>query len=235
MVWWDPKTLKLAPPANLGLRQEEILRGDSDEEESASLIAYREWKSQREKVNASGQEKEFEVFTATEAAEAPKDFSAEVKLEAVEKRSGRPMGPRFGTLVHTILRDVSLHGTAFDGKGIDELAKVHARVLGATDQEVEHASEAAAAALKHPLLERARRSKLCRRELPILLKLDGNRVLEGVIDLAFEENGVWHVVDFKTDAEMGSSRKRYENQLRWYCFALARLNKMPVEAHLFSV
>jgi len=230
VVWWDPRTLKLAPPANLGLRQEEILRGDSDEEESASLVAYREWKSQREKVNASGQEKEFEVFTATEAAEAPKDFSVEVKFEAVEKRSARPIGPRFGTLVHAILRDVAL-----DGKGTDELAKVQGRVLGATDQEIEHASEAAAAALKHPLLERARRSKLCRRELPILLKLEGNRILEGVIDLAFEENGIWHVVDFKTDAEIGYSRKGYENQLRWYCFALARLNKMPVEAHLFSI
>ena len=42
----------------------------------------------------------------------------------------------------------------------DELAKVHGRVLGATDQEIEHATEAAAAALKHPLLERARKSKL---------------------------------------------------------------------------
>ncbi len=54
VVWWDPRTLKLAPPANLGLRQEEILKGDSNEEESPSLIAYQEWKAQREKVNADG-------------------------------------------------------------------------------------------------------------------------------------------------------------------------------------
>jgi ATP-dependent exoDNAse (exonuclease V) beta subunit len=72
--------------------------------------------------------------------------------------------------------------------------------------------------------------------LPILLKLDGNnRVLEGVIDLAFEESGVWHAVDFKTDAEIENSRKRYENQLRWYSFALARLNNAPVQAHLLGV
>jgi ATP-dependent helicase/nuclease subunit A len=67
------------------------------------------------------------------------------------------------------------------------------------------------------------------------LRLDGNRILEGVIDLAFEENGTWHVVDFKTDAEIGTSRKRYESQLRWYCSALARLNKAPVQAHLLSI
>jgi len=234
VVWWDPRTLKLAPPANLGLRQEEILRGDPrgdpNDEESPSLTAYREWKGQREKVNESGQRKEFDVFTATEAAEAPRGFSIGVKFEAVEKAAGRSAGPRFGTLVHTILRDVAL-----DGNASEQLAKVHGRVLGATDKEVEHATKAVDAALRHPLFERARKAKLCRRELPILLKLEENRILEGVIDLAFEENGTWHIVDFKTDAEIGPSRKRYENQLRWYALALARLNEMPVEAHLLSI
>jgi ATP-dependent helicase/nuclease subunit A len=152
-----------------------------------------------------------------------------VQFEALKKAVGRSGGPRFGTLVHTILRDVALDGEA------DQLAKVHGRVLGATDQEIKDAAEAADAALKHPLFDRARKSKLCRRELPILLKLEGNRILEGVIDLAFEENGCWHIVDFKTDAEIGPSRKRYENQLRWYCLALARLNKTPVEAHLLGI
>ncbi|HTB16673.1 MAG TPA: UvrD-helicase domain-containing protein [Bryobacteraceae bacterium] len=230
VVWWDPRTLKLAPPANLGLRQEEILKGDSEEEESPSLVAYREWKAQREKVNASGREKEFDIFTATEAAQPPADYAIPVKFEAVEKAGSRSAGPRFGTLVHTILRDAAL-----DGSDIQQLAKVHGRVLGATEQEIKHAAAAGAAALKHPLLERARKSNLCRRELPILLKLEGNRIIEGVIDLAFEENGTWHVVDFKTDAEIGPSRKRYENQLRWYCLALARLNNAPVEAHLLGV
>lgn len=230
VVWWDPRILKLAPPANLGLRQEEILTADTDQEESPSLVAYLEWKARREQVSASGREKEFDVFTATDAAQIPGDFSFTIKFEAVPKKPGRPAGSRFGTLVHTILRDVSL-----DQKGLGQLAKVHGRVLGATDAEIEHATETAAAALQHPLLERARRSKLCRRELPILLKLEENRVLEGIIDLAFEEEACWHIVDFKTDAEIGPSRKRYENQLRWYCLALARLNHTPVEAHLLSV
>ena len=93
VVWWDPRTLKLTAPANLGLRQEEILKGDSNEAESPSLIAYREWKAQREKVNAEGREKEFDVFTATEAAEAPGDFSIVVKFEAVEKAPWTIGGP----------------------------------------------------------------------------------------------------------------------------------------------
>ena len=230
VVWWDPRILKLAPPANLGLRQEEILKGDPNDAEPPSLMAYREWKARRENVNEQGQRKEFDVFTATEAAELPSDFSMPVKFDAVKKRAGRATGARFGTLVHTVLRDAAL-----DGKDVEQLAKVHGRILGATDQEIEHAAEAASAALQHPLLERARKSKLCRRELPILLRLEANRILEGVIDLAFEEDGTWHIVDFKTDAEIGPSRKRYENQLRWYGLALARLNKTPVEAHLLNV
>jgi ATP-dependent exoDNAse (exonuclease V) beta subunit len=232
VVWWDPRTLKLTPPANLGLRQEEILKGGVNGELPPSMVAYREWKDRREKVNAAGQKKEFDVFTASDAAEAPGDFTVAVKFEATEKRTHRSAGPRFGTLVHTILRDVALDGNR---AGIQELAKVHGRVVGASEREMEDAIEAVDAALRHPLLERARKSKVCRRELPVLLKLEGNRVLEGVIDLAFEEDGCWLVVDFKTDAEIGSSRKRYEKQLRWYCLAMGRLNKTSVEAHLLSV
>jgi ATP-dependent exoDNAse (exonuclease V) beta subunit len=230
VVWWDPKTLKLAPPANLGLRQEEILTADSQQSESPSLLAYREWKAQREKVTAAGERMQFDVFTATEATGAPPDFSVIVSADSLPKPVTRSAGPRFGTLVHTILRDAAL-----DGTGIEQLEKVHGRVLGASDQEIEHAAEAVAAALKHPLLERARKSTLCRRELPILLKLEPNRILEGVIDLAFLENGTWHIVDFKTDAEIGANRKRYENQLRWYSLAMARLNQAPVEAHLLAL
>jgi ATP-dependent exoDNAse (exonuclease V) beta subunit len=230
VVWWDPYRLNLAPPANLGLRQEEILKGDAGTDESPSLHAYREWKEQRDKTVGAGVEKQYDVFTATEAAELPADFSVSTKFETIQKRIARSAGPRFGTLVHTILRDVAL-----GGGGISELAKVHGRVLGATEEEQDDAAGAVTAALQHPLLDRARKSKLCRRELPVFLKLEGNRILEGVIDLAFEENGCWHVVDFKTDADIGPNRKRYENQLRWYSLALARLNKMPVEAHLLSI
>jgi len=230
VVWWDPRTLTVARPANLGLRQEEILKGDPNDEESPSLTAYREWKEQRDKTIVIGGQKQFDVVTATEAPDSP--IATPVRFETVQKAANRSMGPRFGTLMHTILRDAPLEG---DGKIIKELAEVHGRVFGATDQEIKDAAIAVAAALQHPLLERARKSKTCRRELPILLKLDGNRILEGVIDLAFEENGGWHVVDFKTDAAIGPNRQRYENQLRWYSLALTRLNDAPVEAHLLNI
>jgi ATP-dependent exoDNAse (exonuclease V) beta subunit len=115
------------------------------------------------------------------------------------------------------------------------LATVHGRLLGATPEESEHAIAAVSSALQHPLLTRARDAERLHRELPVLLPLDQNKVLEGVIDLAFMAEGRWHIVDFKTDADIGLNRMRYERQLQWYGLALSRLNNAPVEAHLLCI
>lgn len=232
VVWWDPRALKLAAPANLGLRQDEILIGEPGQEESPSMTAYRAWSAKREQVDASGQAKEFDIFTATEAMESPGDFAVEVTLHSLERKPGRPAGPRFGTLVHTILRDAPLDA---DEKALAGLAEVHGRLLGATADEIEHAAGTVSAALGHELLARARKAKRCYRELPVVLKLEENRVLEGVIDLAFEEEGQWRLVDFKTDADVAANRARYERQLHWYAYAVARLNSARVTAHLLNV
>ena len=60
--------------------------------------------------------------------------------------------------------------------------------------------------LSHDLLARARRADArgaCRRETPVTLTLDDGTLVEGVVDLAFEEDGAWIVVDYKTDREIG--------------------------------
>ena len=233
VVWWDPNALNLQTPANFGLRQEIILEPAAQgEAESESLKAYRAWQSRRTEIAGIAQAKQFDIFTATEAAEPPGEFEAAIAHDSVEKERDRPAGPRFGTLVHTLLRDAPLDA---DAAALAALAEVHGRLLGATREETEQSSAVVLAALKHPLIERARQAQIVRRELPIMLKLDGSRVLEGVIDLAFESGGKWHVVDFKTDADPGPNRARYERQLRWYALALARLNNAPVEAHLLNI
>ena len=232
VVWWDPQTLKLAAPANVGLRQQEILAADPEHEESPSLIAYRGWRNRRDKISVAAQVKLFDVFTATETSESPTDFKVEVSVESIEKAVDRAGGPRFGTLVHTVLRDAPLGA---DRDALARLAEVHGRVLGAPREEVEAAIDATQAALHHPLLAKARCAQRLHRELPIILRLDGNRVIEGVIDLAFEVDGCWHIVDFKTDADMGANRAHYERQLQWYGLALSRLNNSPVKAYLLSL
>lgn len=232
VVWWDPRTLKLNAPANLGLRQQEILMADSEGVESPSMVRYRAWHDNREQIISSAQTKQFDIFTATEASERPKDFTTAVAVEFVDRRPDRPAGARFGTLVHTMLRDASLDANE---EALKALATLHGRLLGATPEEMEHAALAVAAALPHPLLAKARESERMNRELPILLPIEGNRVLEGVIDLAFYADGCWHIVDFKTDADVAPNRARYERQLQWYGLALSRLNQAPVKLHLLCV
>ncbi|HEX6896035.1 MAG TPA: 3'-5' exonuclease, partial [Bryobacteraceae bacterium] len=233
VVWWDPHGLNLAAAASLGLRQEEILKAtDPAGTESPSLKRYREWAARREAVTTAAELKQFDIFVATEAPEAPADFQVRIAHESASRPETRPAGPRFGTLIHTVLRDAPLEA---DSKTLADLAQVHGRLVGATPEEVEHAGAAVLAALKHPLIERARRAVTMRREFPVLLKLEESRVLEGVIDLAFESDGTWHIVDFKTDADLAPNLARYERQLRWYALALSRLNQCAVEAHLLSV
>ena len=137
VVWWDPQALNLAAPANLGLRQEEILSPlDDCETESPSLVAYRQWQAERERVIVAGQAKQFDIFTATEAAELPPEsFTITIAHESTAKAGDRPAGPRFGTLVHTILRDAPLDA---DLAALAALAEVHGRLLGATPEETKH-------------------------------------------------------------------------------------------------
>jgi ATP-dependent exoDNAse (exonuclease V) beta subunit len=91
------------------------------------------------------------------------------------------------------------------------------------------------AALDHPLLQRARQAPTCFRELPVTLKTGNNALVEGSIDLAFEENGVWRIVDFKTDAHVSSLRARYEQQMRWYAVVLATTTGKPATCHLLGL
>jgi len=230
VVWWDPHTLNLQAPANLGLRQEEILSPREGAEPASA--AYRRWQGERESVTAKAQEKQFDIFTASESLEKPAGFEIGIAHHSVPKVAGRTSGARFGTLVHAMLRDAGLDA---NGETLSEIAEVHGRLLGATDEETRHAVEAVLGALAHPLMERARRSARVRREVPVLLKLDGGRVLDGVIDLAFEAEGRWQVVDFKTDADVAANRARYERQLQWYGLAMAKLLSAPVDGHLLSL
>ena len=71
-------------------------------------------------------------------------------------------------------------------------------MLGAPAEEVEAATAAVTAALAHPLMARARdawRASRCRRETPMVWRQPDGSLVEGVLDLAFEDAGGWTVVD----------------------------------------
>jgi ATP-dependent exoDNAse (exonuclease V) beta subunit len=152
-----------------------------------------------------------------------------VTIDSVAKTAGRPGGVRFGALLHGILRDSELTAGR---QQIQDLARMHGKLLDATAAEVEAAVDAVVATLQHPLLRRAAAAERCHRELPVVLPLEDGRTLEGVIDLAFLEKGEWTVVDFKTDAELSASKPRYERQVQWYVHALSKLTGLPAKGVL---
>ena len=86
--------------------------------------------------------------------------------------------------------------------------------------------------------QRALASPRVQREWPFNLIADGETVVQGVLDLCFEENGSWVLVDYKTDFVTGMDTllSRYTSQLNWYARALETLTDKPVrEALLYSV
>jgi ATP-dependent helicase/nuclease subunit A len=60
-------------------------------------------------------------------------------------------------------------------------------------------------------------------------------LIEGTIDLAFEDAGGLTVVDFKTDRELSTDLERYERQLRMYCMALATARGKPATGILMRI
>jgi ATP-dependent exoDNAse (exonuclease V) beta subunit len=237
LVWWDPHALKLGQNSGQTLWHDEVIKGALQKDGGASLAAYRSWRQTREQLIAEAAKPEMEILLASEApAPPPEPVTVEFVSAATDPRAAG--GRRFGTLVHAILRDVSLDATS---PAIRRFAEFNARVLGATAEEVGLAQAAAEAALAHPILARARAASRLHREYPLFLSLppgvagQQGRWLEGVIDLAFLENGGWVVVDFKTDADSALRRAQYERQLQWYAYALARLTGIPASAVLLGV
>jgi ATP-dependent helicase/nuclease subunit A len=265
VVWWDPRLLDLDKQPDGGLRQQRILaadeRGGGPEE---GVLAHGAWAERREELLRKGSTPTLTVRTATELAkgedlgvdrvrrdatahsalwnaDSNADWGAgEVALEQVDSpREGRPRGRRFGTLVHAVLAEVDL----LSGEAqVEQVAVVEGRLLGAPVEEITASVRAVSAALRHPLLQRAAvcaHRGDCRRETPVLLPLPDGSVVEGVIDLAFREEGpsgaTWTVVDFKTDAEIEGRLAHYENQLRLYATAIGAATGEAARGVLLSV
>jgi ATP-dependent exoDNAse (exonuclease V) beta subunit len=149
------------------------------------------------------------------------------------ERAGRPHGRRFGTLVHALLAVVPLDASP---EALAAAASLQGRLLGASEPEVSAAAAAVGAALAHPVLRSAAAAEQLRRETPVLARLPDDRIVEGVVDLAYREANVgWTVVDFKTDVELGDRREAYAHQVRIYAEAIERASGEPARGLLLVV
>jgi ATP-dependent exoDNAse (exonuclease V) beta subunit len=241
VTWWDPQQLALDVRRVYGLRREDLIQDAGREMVETERKRYDEWLAARRTAQELGARPSFRIRTVTDWARATPDseesaaLAHEVFVIRAANGVARPGGPRFGTLVHAVLATAALDATSAQ---IADGVSLQARILGAPAEEVEAATAVVAAALAHPLMARARdawRAGLCRRETPLACRLADGSLVEGVLDLAFEEAGAWTVVDFKTDAEIAGELARYRRQIGLYASVVARATAKPVTAVLMQL
>ena len=89
---------------------------------------------------------------------------------------------------------------------------LEAKLLGLPERDAAVAAAKVARVQAHELWQRgslAAKRGTCRRETPVTLTLESGRLIEGVVDLAFEESHGWTAVDYKTDRELAGSEDQY--------------------------
>ncbi|MCC6364082.1 MAG: UvrD-helicase domain-containing protein [Bryobacterales bacterium] len=231
VVWWDPAIVPEGREERFAARQREMFAEDAGAAERG-LAEHAAWQGRRHALLEGAVRPSLELTIASEATEPPAEWRGEILLEQTARSTARPAGKRFGALVHNTLRDVPLDASREE---IAAVVQLEARLLAAPKEEAEAAVTAVRNALLHPVLERARGAVRRHREYPVTAHTGEKQLLEGVIDLAFEEEGRWVVVDFKTDLETETMAARYRAQLAWYATALERITGMPVQACLLAV
>ncbi len=128
-------------------------------------------------------------------------------------------GTSIGRAVHAVLQTVDLK----TGGGLDNIARAQAAAEGVPDRTME-ISRLARYALSSVPVKRAVDSGRWWREVPVTAPMERG-VIEGFIDLLFEEDDGFVIVDYKTDAlrsgdEIEKAMQRYRLQAGGYALAL---------------
>jgi ATP-dependent helicase/nuclease subunit A len=158
-------------------------------------------------------------------------------------RRGRS-GTSIGSAVHAVLQHADLADPA--GADVADLARWQAAVEGLAEHQVPVIEAKARAALASPLLARATAARWCRRELHVSVPLDALAgapvagdidLVEGFIDLVFDDGDGLVVVDHKTDevasdAAVEAALERYAAQGATYALLLeAATGRAVTEVH----
>jgi ATP-dependent exoDNAse (exonuclease V) beta subunit len=261
VVWWDPRELEGAPDDARGVRREDLIAKDAKPADiAADRARYEEWRQQIGAAREAGLTASLRIATATEGAErapGPAADGAEktpglqkaqtspisdvIIEDASQFLEARPSGRRFGTLVHVLLASLPLDATAAD---VSDLATLHAKLFAAEDHERDAASAMALAVTRHSRWQDARKAAAAGRrvwrEAPVSMRLDGEprtppTIVDGQVDLAYETDAGWVVVDFKTDIEIVSAQDAYKQQVALYAEAVAKATGKPAQGVLLRV
>ena len=183
--------------------------------------ARQQWKKERSAVYAARSRPV--SAAATRLAREAKD---EQDIPDEPWRRGRA-GTSIGRAVHAVLQVVDLS----TGIGLDDIAKAQAAAEGVPGR-ADDIARLVRRALDSPLVKRALESGRLWRETPVASPV-GDGVLDGFIDLLFEEEGGFVIVDYKTDAlgsddEIERAMERYRLQGGGYALALSRATGVKV-------
>lgn len=242
VVWWDPQLLQTALDDARGLRREELIaKSASAEDVAADRANYDRWREARAAVQTAGSAASMQVATATQVSGQAAKPKHVIAIEDAGFGAIRPSGKRFGTLVHAVLATLPLDATAGDA---GELAALHAKMFAASDEERDAAAAIAARVLQHPRMAAARVAEAAGRrvwrEVPVSLRLDEEpggvpQIIDGQVDLAYETESGWVIVDFKTDIEIASAQDAYQQQVALYVEAVQRATGKPATGVLLRV
>jgi ATP-dependent helicase/nuclease subunit A len=216
----DRAALAAAAPAAFRV----ALAGPPPEERDAILTERKTWEAERAERLRAAREGGKLLAVAS-------DLAAHEFVVPDGAPPDRSRAQRIGTAVHAVLQRVDLAAP-------EDVAELAAEVAAENDVADEAGTVGALvrAALDHELVRRAARAERLYREVPVNVQVGGT-VLEGFIDLAFEEEGEVHLVDYKTDevpeAEVESHAEGYRLQMGAYALAAARVfGRRPASASL---
>jgi ATP-dependent exoDNAse (exonuclease V) beta subunit len=188
--------------------------------EGGDALAARWDQTRREEIQAAAQ-RPFVPISATQAAgrTAPPPVAT------------GGAGREFGRLVHRILEWIPLD----QPEHARPMAEALAPGFGLDAAAAARAADAVSRVLALPVMQRARRAQQLYRELPLVFP-DGSDLVEGVIDLAFEEDGELVIVDYKTDAiadeQALAQAAHHAPQLQLYGRGLAQARGQRVRERL---
>jgi ATP-dependent exoDNAse (exonuclease V) beta subunit len=242
VTWFDPRALALGAASSFGLVRDDLIVKDGDMFAVEDRLAeYERWRADRDAAIAAGGRESVKFQTATAWAahaasvgldDALAAAAADVEIAELPRASERPRGPRFGSLVHAVLAAIPLDA---DNPTISRTTNTQARIINASAEESAAAVQVARDVLRHDIMARARRADRVRRETPVSWVQPDGMLIEGVLDLAFDDGERTVVVDFKTDHELSAGEARYRAQVQQYVEAVARATGREVRGILFRV
>ena len=172
----------------------------------------------------------------------------------IEKASRRRHASLIGTMTHRMMELLVLSGGNMDTETLVRTVMSEYDVFGETGKLIESAIRTAAERMKHGgypqtnglpqdlLAELASadgimcETPLCvLTEDPAYMQNGLPTLLHGIIDLAYEKDGVWHIIDYKTTIDPSDLDEHYMLQLASYSYGFERVTGHKAEAKVYHI